>query len=125
MIEDVGETLLLIPKLHHMNGSPNLSLPASFRKQRAATHTSFFWSGAFNAYELLVYVEDYQREYISQFDGRRTLLFHIRRCVRNILSRGYSSGDTAPGYMWTDPIGRQFGPYTSSDEGPWLEPTLS
>ena len=124
MIEAIGQTLLFIPKLHHMNGSPRLYLPASFRKQRAASHTSFFWSGRFNAYELLIHVEDYQREYISQFGGRHTYLYDSWRWLRKIIAQRDDSGDPCPSYMWADPSGRQFGPYTCSDDGPWLEPTF-
>jgi len=125
MITTCGESLLLIPKLHHVNAFPYLCLPTSFRKQSDAKHTSFFWSNRFSAYELLVYVEDFQREYISQFDSSRTPWFHFRRWLSKIVPREHSSAKTPPGYVWTDTSGRKFGPYTSSDKGPWLKTTLS
>ena len=125
MVATCGESLLLIPKLHYVNASPYLYLPTSFRKQSDAKHTSFFWSNRFSAYELLVYVEDFQREYISQFDGRRTHLHHVKRWLSNVLTHGHSSDDTHPGYMWTDISGRQSGPYESSGDGPWIKPTSS
>ena len=124
MLEACGESLLLIPKLHYVNASPYLYLPTSFRKQSDAKHTSFFWSNGFSAYELLVYVEDFQREYISQFDSHRTHWFHFKRSVSRSLSRGYRPANRPPGYVWTDTSGRKFGPYSRSDETPCFDPNL-
>jgi len=108
-----------------VHASPRLSLPISFRKQPAASDISFFWNNTFNAYELLIYVENNRREHISQFGGRRSVLYNAKRWLSNILTYGNRSDGTLPSCMWTDMSERQFCLHTSSDEGPLLEPTLS
>ena len=112
---------MLIPKLHHMNTRSHLSLPLSFRSHKSSGNTSIFWDGSFNAFELLIYVEDNQREYIAQFDGDRNIFFYLRRWLRNCIRRMYGHGETvAPSYMWTDACAHQYGPYSSIHENPCL-----
>jgi len=119
MIEERSGNLLLIPKLHHMNTRSHLSLPKSFRNHEDASHTSFFWHGSFKVFELLIYVEDNQREYIAQFESSRNRLFFIRRWLRNVVRRMYGHQETiSPSYMWIDASAHQYGPYMSIHEGP-------
>ena len=121
MIEERSGNLLLIPKLHHMNTRSHLSLPLSFRSHKSSGNTSIFWDGSFNAFELLIYVEDNQREYIAQFDGDRNIFFYLRRWLRNCIRPMYGHGETvAPSYMWTDACAHQYGPYSSIHEDPCL-----
>lgn len=119
MIEVRSGNLLLIPKLHHMNTRSHLSLPKLFRNHKASKHTSFFWDSSFNVFELLIYVEDNQREYIAQYDSSRNSLFYIRRWLRNVVRLMYGHRETvSPSYMWIDVSAHQYGPYGTIHEGP-------
>ena len=99
--------------------SCNVCLSISFSNHEDASNTSFFWHGSFKVFELLIYVEDNQREYTAQFESSRNRLFFIRRWLRNVVRRMHGQQETvSPSYMWTDASARQYGPYTSIHEGP-------
>ncbi|HJO90930.1 MAG TPA: hypothetical protein QF606_04630, partial [Anaerolineales bacterium] len=91
-----------------------------FCSHEDASNISFFWHGGFKVFELLIYVEDNQREYIAQFESNRNSLFFIRRWLRNVVRRMYGHQETiSPSYMWIDVAAHQYGPYASIHEGPY------